>query len=863
MIYPKVSAVSIVFRLVFLALFLTAAPLRAQDADPLAAQDPALVASAKAGDPQAAFDLGLALGEAGREADFRAALPWFQQSYRHAKALSPANPLLTGQAALMLSRTLAGLSQPRNALDLAQEAQTLFETYAATPDGDRYMVALAIEDQALLLQELERYAESLPLLEEARAIYEVVGGGDQMAVANTYANQGGALMGMGDDSLDAALLAYGSAVAIYRDQTGYDTIQVAQIANNVGWINILKKDYPEAREWLEIALDMFQRHEGQFNAHVTTVQINLGLAAQGEGKTDEAISWAMKAMPFLTANREQTLDDQRWNFELLSQAFAAKGDADKAIFFGKLAVNAHQEFRAGNTVTGAADVAASQRKWGHLYQQLADLMIAQGRISEAQAVLNMAKEEEVFQFLKRDTSAKLTETRAVLTRKELQAQTALDAILQAPLAADQELQALMVKFDAGEATPEEENRIYELQDTLQAASEDFDAAVDAFLAAAPETDRAVLDEQFDAVGSYQAVLADLPRPTAILQVAALDNATHLFLTLPGLTLHEEVAIPKAELSLLVFDALASVEAVSPDAKDKLAALYQVIFAPIDQALRDSGTEVVMLNLDGVLRYVPFAALYDGQGYLVERYAFSLYSTAVPTQFETAPRAPDATAGFGVTQAHEGFAALPGVARELDTIFGAGAGVLTGETELDAAFDERSLKRALLGKPTILHIASHFNLVPGREDDSFLLLGDGEHLPLSKIRSTRALRFTGVDLLTLSACQTARGGDGAEIDGFGATAQLNGAGAVMASLWPVSDQATPVLMHDFYKGMIAQGLDKAEALRRAQVAMLKGQGDAVQLAARSAAPLDGEAPALPAGPEHPYFWAAFVLMGNWL
>ena len=121
------------------------------------------------------------------------------------------------------------------------------------------------------------------------------------------------------------------------------------------------------------------------------------------------------------------------------------------------------------------------------------------------------------------------------------------------------------------------------------------------------------------------------------------------------------------------------------------------------------------------------------------------------------------------------------------------------------------------------------------------------------------------MLTLSACQTARGGDGAEIDGFGATAQLNGAGAVLASLWPVSDAATPQLMRDFYYGLIDDGLDKAEALRRAQVKMLTGDAAAVQTAERSATALDDAAPTsqAPQGVQHPYFWSAFVLMGNWL
>ena len=837
----------------------------AQEADLLAAQDPALVQAAQAGDPQAAYDLGIALISPAREADLQAGLPWLQQAYRDAKALTPADPKLLGLSALILGRVLSELSQPRNAIDLAIEAEKAFEIYAETPDGQLagygdYLLANALSDQAISLQRLDRNKESLAPLAQARAIFESLPGEYQVEIADTWANEGGALMG--EDRLDAALLAYGMARSIYIEHVEGDSFQAGAMLNNIGWVSILKKDFAGAREWLQSALGMFERLEGKYNARVTTVQINLGLAAQGEAKLDEAIDWGMKAIPYLIANRAQTLDDQRYDFELLSTAFAAKGDAARAIFFGKMAVNAHQEFRAGNTVSGAADMAASQRKWGRLYSQLADLMIAQGRISEAQAVLNMAKEEEVFQYLRRDASADLTETRAVLTDAERGDEAMLAALAQGPVVAEMALQALMVKVDAGSASAGEEEQVFALQDALQTATDDFDAAVVDFLAASAPDQQASLDAQFDAVGSYQAVLTDLPRPTAILQVAALDDATHLFLTLPGVTLHEQVAIPKADLARMVFDALDAVAGIAPDAKDRLAALEQVLFAPIDQALRTSGTEVVMLNLDGFLRYVPFAALHDGKGYLVERYAFSLYSTAVPTQFDRAARAPDATAGFGVTQAHPGFSALPGVAVELDTIFGA-VGVLAGQTALDAGFDERSLKKVLLHKPAILHIASHFNLVPGREDDSFLLLGDGSHLALSKIRATRALRFQGVDLLTLSACQTARGGDGAEIDGFGATAQLNGAAAVMASLWPVSDAATPRLMRDFYSGLMVDGLDKAESLRRAQLAMLQGSASVALAADRAATALDDTAPKPKVGFDHPYFWSAFVLMGNWL
>lgn len=85
---------------------------------------------------------------------------------------------------------------------------------------------------------------------------------------------------------------------------------------------------------------------------------------------------------------------------------------------------------------------------------------------------------------------------------------------------------------------------------------------------------------------------------------------------------------------------------------------------------------------------------------------------------------------------------------------------------------------------------------------------------------------------------------------------------MASLWPVSDAATPALMRAFYAGLIDGGLDKAEARRRAQVAMPR-DGAAAQAPERAAEAMDAEPVAETPGLEHPYCWSAFVLMGNWL
>lgn len=707
----------------------------AQETAGLDSIDPVILEAAKNGDARAAFQVGSSLAVGWEEPQLRAALPWFRQTYRASKGMTGPDTEFAGDAALMFSRVLAALSEPRSALDLAAEAQRRYKSLDPDAPNSVMKLAISLEDKAILLTALSRYAETLDYLHRARGLYEKADL-DQTSVANTWLNEGVSYDGMGD--LDQSLRAYIAAYKLYRASNGETSWEVGMVANNIGWVRTRQKEFVEARTWMMSAKGVLDIVAGAFSGVSMGVRINLGIVSIEEGKADEAINWGMQAMSYMLANRKQTLGDQRWNFEMLSRAFALKGDAERAIFFGKMAVNAQQEFRASNTVNGAGDLAASQQEWGRLYQRLADLLIGVDRISEAQAVLNMAKEEEVFQSLKRDSSARLSDTRVLLTNAELAGEAQLAALALAPVAAEKALQALKNKVNAGTATPAELDQVFVLQDRLQLAADSFDKAVADFVTAAAPEARQSLAMQFDAVGTYQSFLSEMNRPTAILQIAVLGTGVHLFLTLPGVTLHEQVAIPKADLSRMMLEALHAIETVSPDADAKLAALYDVLFAPVDQALMDSSTEVVMLNPDGFLRYVPFAALRDQRGYLVERYALSLYSPAVPTQFQRADRSAAATAGFGVTLAHPGFSALPGVAEELSMIFGS-QGVLSGQTELDADFDERGLKPALMDSPAILHIASHFNLVPGQTDDSFLLLGDGTHLSLQTLRTTRAQR----------------------------------------------------------------------------------------------------------------------------
>jgi CHAT domain-containing protein len=334
-------------------------------------------------------------------------------------------------------------------------------------------------------------------------------------------------------------------------------------------------------------------------------------------------------------------------------------------------------------------------------------------------------------------------------------------------------------------------------------------------------------------------------------------------------------------------------------------LYAAVFKPIE-ALVPKGTSTILWSLDGNLRYLPMGALHDGKQYLVERYNHVVFTRPDRERFLRAVSPRWIGLGLGSSEGHTvevlgdkiSFDALPGVTEELRALFrqkDSPNGLLDGEVLPDAKFTRTAMLSALKQKRPLVHISSHFSFRPGDEARSFLLLGDGTAMTLEEMKQHLDL-FAGVELLTLSACNTAaqQAGNGREIDGFAELAQRLGAGSVMATLWPVADNSTPWLMREFCESRQGgEGLSKAEAIRRAQLALLNGTGetkplpagqkgappsfkivigenggnrdgsgtraDVVYVAAEDAPPFvrDDKRPFA-----HPYYWAPFILIGNW-
>ncbi len=330
-----------------------------------------------------------------------------------------------------------------------------------------------------------------------------------------------------------------------------------------------------------------------------------------------------------------------------------------------------------------------------------------------------------------------------------------------------------------------------------------------------------------------------------------------------------VPLPKEPLD----DLLQGLRSKLGDAKSDLPALHQrlrglhaLLIAPLqpwlDRVTAGVPVPLLLVAPDQALAQLSFAALFDGQRYLVERYAVGYFNDGARAHMAAVPSL-RRQAAFGLTEGLRGYRPLIHTQAEVVTLAQRIPGLAP---RLDGAFTRAALEAVLQAnrqggpeRTPIVHVASHFEFGPAEDPDKGLLLGDGSLWPLSELRS---VDFTGTELLTLSACQTAESRGllrrrWLEVDGFAQLALKNGAHAVMATLWPAYDWSAGLLMGRFYALWDRPGedgaLSKAHALRQAQLELMQGQADGQALRSARGRLLQAR---------HPAEWAPFVVLGNW-
>ena len=306
---------------------------------------------------------------------------------------------------------------------------------------------------------------------------------------------------------------------------------------------------------------------------------------------------------------------------------------------------------------------------------------------------------------------------------------------------------------------------------------------------------------------------------------------------------------------------------SADVKNDGQKFYNYLIEPFEKELQAAKIETIIYAPDGQLRYIPLAALYDGKQWLVEKYRINNITSSSLTDFTPRTYNQPRVLAAAATQSQNiklddgsiSFGALPATKIEVEAI----AALIPKTTILiDGKFNKNETLPRMQSN-TIVHLATHGYFAVGEADKSFIIYGDGKIASMSDIANWT---LTNVDLVVLSACETAIGGkvgNGIEILGLGYQIQNAGAGAAIASLWKVSDNGTSELMQSLYKNLSQKNISSSEALRQAQITMIRSDkkgnsSDRAGVRIVGTVPTNQETQL-----SHPFYWSAFILIGNGL
>jgi len=356
-----------------------------------------------------------------------------------------------------------------------------------------------------------------------------------------------------------------------------------------------------------------------------------------------------------------------------------------------------------------------------------------------------------------------------------------------------------------------------------------------FREACLEANSVLLDKVVDQDNPTAAVIYPIILPDRLEVILKIPQQPLRHYTIGQSQIQVEQTLEELRQKLTEPDTIKDVRALSQQ-------LYSWLIQPAAAELEQSGIKTLVFVLDGALRNIPMAALYDGKQYLVEKYAVALSSGLQLLDPKPLPqgRLKALTAGLSQAPANYPYPPLPAVKSEFNLIQQAGVSI---SPLLDQQFTSKSLATEINSSSfNVVHLATHGQF-SSQAKNTFILASDG---PINVkqldnlLRTRNQGRPEAIELLVLSACETAAGDKRAAL-GLAGVAVRAGARSTLASLWQIDDEATAIFIGEFYKELTNAKLTRAEALRQAQLTLIKNYPNY----------------------SRPGYWAPYVLVGNWL
>jgi CHAT domain-containing protein/Tfp pilus assembly protein PilF len=818
--------------------------------------------------------------------DKQQALSYYQQGLSLARELGDKR----GEADALgaIGDIYSSLGETRKALDYYRQALPLREA-----SRDVRAEATSFSGLGITYSRLGEYQKALDNLEQSLTLAQLFNDARGKAIA---LNSLGAVYS-NLKNRPRALYYFGQSLSLQRELRNKNGEAVT--LNNMGQIYAELHETAKALESLDQAVILFRSVPNR-SGEATSLG-NLGELYLASGDKEKSFESFRSALPLMIA-----ADNKLGEMEILGNLmkfYRSQNLVGPSVFYGKLAVGKLQARRETIQDLDPQVQQSFVRRFQDNYQQLAEILIQDDQLAQAVQIINLYRDQQMFDF-----SHDPTEYEKGVAESERETSYSgryQKAVEEIKRNADL-IEQFKLRIGARKPSDAEAKEQNQLREDLKKASDALLTFLEEIPSAFPKTRDARDKVQSSVeVTEMQHALRQVSSSTKknVVAIYTLSGETSLSILL--VSPHEIKAysssIKREEFRQKILDFYAVLQAPKYDPRPLGKQLYDLIVKPVEAELRQIGAKTIVWGLDGNLRYVPMAALSpDGETYLIDQYETVEFTRSNPERMTRANSVRWIGTGFGSGKPRSIDLFKDGDTTELGPLPGATAwlqsnkGLINGELFLDERFTENQFYRALAQHPQLVHVASHFVFRPGDDTRSFLLLGDGKPLTLGALKGHQGL-FAGVEMLTLAACDTAAtqpDANGREIDGFAELAQRLGASSVMGSLWEVTEASTHRLMRNFYvTRQQKSGITKAGALRTAQLALLKGPAisstsnvqmggatphfkvvivpDAskhksdlngtVYISARHAPPFkqDYKKPFA-----HPYYWAPFILVGNW-
>ena len=803
-----------------------------------------------------------------------------------------------------------------------ENLQQALELYQQTDNLAK--VANVLEHIGVLHQRLGNYPEALYSHEESLRLSRQLG--NRLNEAITLGNIGIVYEKLGDYT--TALQYYEESLSLKRE-LGYRAGEAVTLAN-IGNIAYQHGNNAEALDYYQESLAISRELENRASeinilSNIGTILSNLANTSHQSGKTVEALQYYEESLTIsrqlgdrigeaialgnignisrqlgqyanalkyyeesLALHRELgNRSGEANNLSNVGYLFERQVKPELAIIFLKQAINIYEQIREQNQILNPELQSSFTATVEDEYRHLADLLLQQDRILEAQQVLDLLRVQELNNYVRGVRSPSKTQS-GILVRPD--EQTIIDRykVNQDKLIALGQERASLAKISPNQRTPQQRERLVELRQLEQAALLSFQLFFEqpeiVTLVNRLRTTIGAVNIELTELNALRDNLTSLKNThnqnAVMLYPLVLDDRLELVLVTPDTApIRKTVPVTRTELNHIIGRFRRSLEYPGSNASLPAQQLYNWLIRPIEADLEQAQADTIIYSPDLRLRYIPLAALHDGNHWLIQNYRVNNITAASLADFDNSPARDDVsvlaaafTEGQHTVQIgtnaipHMG---LPFAGSEIETL----ANLIPDTvTRLNEAFSPDIIFE--MDDYRIIHLATHAAFNPGALEDSYILFGNGEVATLADVKGWS---FPNVELVVLSACETAVGdvllaeeniaqGDasesmtGDEILGFGYLMQRAGAEAAMGSLWQVDDGGTQLLMSAFYDALSQGSISKAEALQQAQRHLISL---ADTRAALVPMPVHHARQVAPADLSHPYYWAPFILIGNGL